>query len=63
MTMEYHGKSYSMVNSNRYSVLPNAPKCKVYGKLKRMSVDEFNRREEEKRNNTAKPKAYAKKKV
>lgn len=61
--MEYHGKTYSMVNSNRYSVLPSAPKCKVYCKLKRMSIDEFSRLEEEKRNNTIRPKAYAKKKV
>ena len=43
--------------------LPHKASCKVYGKLKRMTVEEFNRREAEKKKDVEKPKAYVKKKV
>lgn len=46
-----------------YHTLPHKASCKVYGKLKRMTVEEFNKRELEKKKDVEKPKAYVKKKV
>ena len=44
----------------KYHTLPTKASCKVYGNLKRMSVEEFNKREEE---NKVKHYAYPKKRV
>lgn len=46
-----------------YHTLPSKACCPVYGKLKRMSVEKFNKREAEKNAGIEKPKAYVKKQI